>query len=294
MTGPGRRLAGRERGGAPRWRGARAGWVAAAVWLASGAAGAEGRDPVSGSAPARPPEVAAPAGEGTGLGPSARREAMVEAAAAHGAADGMARRGREIAGVLEARAGELDAVYRFGALTIRTDGFEIAPPVVLRTDGALRIGTGEAASARHVLRIAAPARIVARTPDWRDYLVREWPDAEPVHSALAPRDEAERAAFAAALAEGRRDGAALADAIHAEDLDRLERDFLGMVEWRRLRAAGMATAPSVEVGVEGVSGGGLSMRIDEARLAIPERARLNPVMEAWRPSVRGELGEGGR
>ena len=227
---------------------------------------------------------------------TARREALLEGARARAASGAMAARAAEIAAGLELRAGALDAVFRFGALMEHRGGFTVAPPVVARSDGASRIegeGGRAAVSARHVWRVARPARVVARVPHWRDYLVRAWPAPGPA-PVLQPRTAEERAAVAAAEAEGRAEGAALADAVHAEDWDRLERDWLGMVEWRRLRAAGMAAPAEVFVSREAVSGGGARMAVDVSRVRIGAGARLNPAMEVWRPAARAAAGDGDR
>ena len=220
--------------------------------------------------------------------PDLRRQAMVEAAFARGAADAMAERAREIGAALDGSAADLDRIYRFDALMLHRAGFIIVPPVLVAMDRAMRVasdGTG-GATARELLQIAAPARILSRVPDWRDWLIRSWPEPEPVHAALAPRNPVEQAAFDAASARGRGQGAALADAVHAEDLDRLNRDWLGMIEWRRRLAAGMVTEPELLREAVPVSGGGKRMRIAETFLEIAQPARLNPVMQHWSPIER--------
>ena len=228
--------------------------------------------------------VAAPARAGE-KGPELRRQAMVESAHAHAAAAAMAGRARVIAATLEASAADLDRIYRFDALVLHRAGFVIAPPVLVEVGDAIRTAPdgSRAASARRVLRIAERARIVAAIPDWRDWLVRSWPEPAPVRSVLLPRTPEEQAAFDAARVRGERDGAALADAVHAEDLDRLNRDWLGMIAWHRRAASGMVTEPAVRRENIPVSGGGRVLRIDETLLELADPARLNPVMQLWTP-----------
>lgn len=228
--------------------------------------------------------VAAPAQSGE-KGPELRRQAMVESAHAHAAAAAMAERARAIAATLETSAADLDRIYRFDALVLHRAGFVIAPPVLVEVRDAIRTAPdgSRAASARQVLRIAERARILSATPDWRDWLVRSWPEPGPVHSVLLPRTPEEQAAFDAAQARGERDGIALADAVHAEDLDRLNRDWLGMIAWHRRAASGMVTEPVVRTENVPVSGGGRVLRIDETVLDLADPARLNPVMQLWSP-----------
>ena len=228
--------------------------------------------------------VAAPAQPGE-KGSELRRQAMVESAHAHAAAAAMAERARAIAATLEASAADLDRIYRFDALVLHRAGFVIAPPVLVEVGDAIRTAPdgSRAASARRVLRIAERARILAAIPDWRDWLVRSWPDPRPVHSVLLPRTPEEQATVDAARARGGRDGIALADAVHAEDLDRLNRDWLGMIAWHRRAASGMVTEPEVRHESIPVSGGGRVLRIDETVLELADPAKLNPVMQLWSP-----------
>ena len=227
---------------------------------------------------------AAPAAAGE-QGSVLRRQAMVESAHAHAAAAAMAERARVIAAMLETSAADLDRIYHFDALVLHQAGFVIAPPVLVEVRDAVRTAPdgSRAASARQVLRIAERARILPAIPDWRDWLVRSWPEPGPVHSVLLPRTPGEQAAFDAARARGERDGTALADAVHAEDLDRLNRDWLGMIAWHRRAASGMVTEPVVRIESIPVSGGGRVLRIDEAVLDLADPARLNPVMQLWSP-----------
>ena len=63
------------------------------------------------------------------------------------------------------------------------------PPVLAETRQAFRLGLGQdrAASARRVLRIVEPERIVSAPPHWRDYLVRSWRTPVPPPAVLFPR-----------------------------------------------------------------------------------------------------------
>ena len=58
---------------------------------------------------------------------------MRAAALAFGSQAGLARRGWEIAAMLERHADRLSAVYRFRDLTLRVHGFTVMPPVLGET-----------------------------------------------------------------------------------------------------------------------------------------------------------------
>ena len=229
-----------------------------------------------------------------------RASAVRLAALGFGARAGLARRAWEIAAMLDRHGAKLSAIYRFGDLVLRRDGFTVLPPVLAETRRAFRLDTragdtragdtrvGEpagtrAASARRVLRILEPARLVSAMPDWRDWLMRSWSPAEPPASVLFPRDAREDARWRRLLAEGWAEGTALADDIFAADLDRLNRTFEGVVLWHRLNRAGMLTAPGVEIERAGVSGHESLMRIGAASARIARPARFELDAGRWAP-----------
>ena len=219
-----------------------------------------------------------------------RASAVRLAALGFGARAGLARRAWEIAAMLDRHGAKLSAIYRFGDLVLRRDGFTVLPPVLAETRRAFRLDTraGEpagtrAASARRVLRILEPARLVSAMPDWRDWLMRSWSPAEPPASVLFPRNAREDARWRRMLAEGWAEGVALADDIFAADLDRLNRAFEGVVLWHRLNRAGMLTAPGIEIERAGVSGHESLMRIGTASARIARPARFELDAGRWAP-----------
>ena len=218
-----------------------------------------------------------------------RASAVRLAALGFGARAGLARRTWEIAAMLGRHSGKLSAIYRFGDLLLRRDGFAVLPPVLAESRRAFRLepSGSRAASARRVLSILEPARLVSAAPDWRDWLERSWLPAEPPASVLFPRDAREDARWRRLLAEGWAKGRALADDIFAADLDRLNRTFEGVVLWHRLNRAGMLTAPGVEIERAGISGHESLMRIGAASARIAHPARFELDAGRWAPPAEG-------
>ena len=236
----------------------------------------------------------------------ARLSAMRAAALAFGSRAGLARRGWEIAGMLERHGRVLSSVYRFRDLMLKKDGFTVMPPVLAETERVFRLGRdgARAASARRVIRIVEPERIVSAVPHWRDYLVREWPKAEVPAAVLHPRGEAEARRWRSWLRQGWAKGTALADDIFAADLERLNRTFTGLVLWHRASLAGMVSAPSLETTHTAANGHGRLVRIDETRAALGPAARFELRPQQWkalpytpaggRTSPNGDTPAGGR
>ena len=219
-----------------------------------------------------------------------RRAAMRAAALAFAAQAGLARRGREIADLLERHADRLSAVYPFRALTLRAHGFTVMPPVLAETSQAFRLGRdgSRAATASRVLRILEPERIVSAPPHWRDFLLRAWPEPAPPAAVLFPRDAEETALWRRWLRDGWARGTALAEDVFAADLDRLARAFEGIVRWRRAHLARMVSAPVLHAERAAVSGNGRLMRIDETVAALGAPARFDLRAEEWRALPMGE------
>ena len=231
---------------------------------------------------AEPPDGAAI--DDGGLSGEMRGSAMRAAALTFGSRAGLARRGWEIAAMLERHAHKLSAVYRFRDLMLEKDGFTVMPPVLAETDRAFRLRRdgARAASARRVVRIVEPERIVSAVPHWRDYLMRAWPKAEPATAVLYPRGAAEVRQWRGWLREGWAQGAVLADDIFAADLERLNRVFAGLVLWHRANLAGMVSAPSVGTEHAAASGHGRLVRIDETRAALGPAARFELRPQQWK------------
>ena len=133
-----------------------------------------------------------------------RHSAMRLTALGFGARAALARRSWEIGVMLERLSAQLSAIYRFGDLMLTEQGFTVLPPVLAETRQAFRLGLGQdrAASARRVLRIVEPERIVSAAPHWRDYLVRSWRTPAPPAAVLFPRTGPETTLWRQWLAEG--------------------------------------------------------------------------------------------
>ena len=213
-----------------------------------------------------------------------RRAAMRDAAMSFAMQSGLVRRYFELGGILERYARQLDRVYRFDRLMIAQAGFTVAPPVVVETTAAFRVGERgrRAASARRVLRIALPARVVSGSPGWRGYFERAWETPRRPSAVLFPRTAEEEALWAGWIREGWTEGTRLAEDAFLADLDRLNRDFEGIVTWRILEAQRMVSAPEIAVEAHAVVGGGKEMRVKERAIRITDDARLNPLAGDWR------------
>lgn len=218
-----------------------------------------------------------------------RADAMREAALSYGARGGLARRTWEIRRSLDTSMTDLDRTYNFRQLLISApSGLLIEPPVVTEAEKNVIVsGDGqEAAVADQILKIGREARIVTAPREWRTYLERDWGKVEPPPDVLLPRTEPERVAWAQWVAQGWEAGYKQGDEIFQSDLDRMVRDYTGMVRYRWLLSQNMISAPFALQEDRGITGGGNEMRIGDRALSITGRSQLQAKPEQWQPVPR--------
>ncbi len=218
-----------------------------------------------------------------------RADAMREAALSYGARGGLARRTWEIRRSLDTSATDLDRTYNFRQLLISApSGLLIEPPVVTEAEKNVIVsGDGqEAAVSDQILKIGREARIVTASREWRTYLERDWGKVEPPPDVLLPRTEQERLAWAQWVAQGWEAGYKQGDEIFQSDLDRMVRDYTGMVRYRWLLSQNMISAPFALQEDRGITGGGNEMRIGDRALSITGQSQLQAKPEQWQPVPR--------
>ena len=214
---------------------------------------------------------------------------MRAAALAFGARAGLARRGWEIAAMLERHAPKLSAIYRFRDLMVQGHGFTVMPPVLAGTDRAFRPRPdgAQAAGARprdphrqaraHRERAAA----LARLPGPR------LPEAALPAALLFPHDRRRPHPGGAGCARAGSGAPRLPTTSSRPTWSGSTGCSRDLVQWRRTNLAGMVSAPSIEAERLAVSGHERLMRIDEtvARLGAPARFDLRT--ERWKPLPEG-------
>lgn len=215
-----------------------------------------------------------------------RMIAQRDAAFSFGARSGLARHTWELQQKLEQTSKNLDKTFRFDALIIpQKNNFLMIPPIVIQADNAFALKDGGrlAAASDKAFRIAESARITSISPNWRDYLGREWGVAAPPPTALLPKNHTEKKWWTEHLNKGWEEGFKQASDIFQADLDLLERDFSGMVLYRELLAKKMISAPFAYLDDKGVVGGGNELLIGERTIRITGDSSLNPDPNAWIP-----------
>lgn len=213
--------------------------------------------------------------------PELRVKVVRDAACAVGARGGLyaqsAVKRAEIDGKLSRH---LDAAFPFGSVMLQ-DG--LYPPVISQVDDAVRQdGDDMLRISGRIYQIERTERFSLSPLTWHAYVYRGLPagtETVPVpHSALLPKNDAERSLWSQTVRECWQRGVAQADAIVDSNLSRMERDFLGMLRYKKLVLEGKVTPPKVEYVHEEVSGGGNRMVENDRsyRVSAPSLLDSNP------------------
>ncbi len=216
-----------------------------------------------------------------------REQALKEAALSFGARGGLARHTYEVMQQLKQNTAALDKTFDFGKLLVPvSSGLLMEPPIVNEADDASVVADRgqQAAIAEKIYRINQNARIVTAPRNWHAYLERDWGEVTPPPEILLPQDDDERDIWRKYVEIGWAEGYQQADDIFQADLDRLVRDFTGMVRYRSLLAQGTITAPYAALVDRGTTGGGNEMRVGDQAITITGTSQLNPRSGQWKPA----------
>lgn len=177
---------------------------------------------------------------------AAKIKAIKEAGMRSGAQAGMMNRARELITKINGRSVELDRIFEFQPL-IDTDGF--LPPVISSTSQKVETlnGAQRLEFAGVTYKIIAQARFVRVAPTWRDYVFAGIGDkrlsVDRLPDAIKPSSSDERSAWREAVSAGWLVGQQQADDIFSENMARLKRDYLGMIQYLALLKQGMIKRP---------------------------------------------------
>lgn len=228
-------------------------------------------------AEAAPPDMAVTPGQGI------RDQAISEAALAYGARGGLAYASAKIDDILNEERASLDATWNIAPLEIvGPSGTRILPPVITqRSDVYQQPDADTVQIADQQYEIVSPARFTPTIPLWQTYLIMSWsPPKKPDYS-VYPKDDAERAIWKAAVAQGWQAGEQQGYDIFRTNLNRLQRDYAGMTTWATLVSQGKATTPLVAATLQPVTGGGNSLTIGQGTIRLTEPAQLLANPAAW-------------
>jgi defect-in-organelle-trafficking protein DotC len=173
-----------------------------------------------------------------------RQRTLEEAARGVGIRGGYADEARRINDALERQfAPRLNRRFTFSSIMLR-EGTVVPPVVTLMTSVEETSGDSFLYTSVGAYEIVKDARVAIKTPTWREYLTLPVTDPS-APQGLSPKTSAERDLWTKAVKEGWKRGIQEAREEFIASLDRLIRDYDGMVRYRDLQAQGILSAPSV-------------------------------------------------
>jgi len=214
-----------------------------------------------------------------------RKELVRETALSVGARSGLAWRAKALNETVVDRADYLDVIFNFRALVLEDN---VIPPVLVESRYAVNLDTPhELRVADRQYKIIKQSRFVTAAPVWQDYLIMNEKKPEMPDATLLPRkdDKEEQAIWEKFTAIGWIRGVEQADMIFAENLNRIRRDYQGMLRYRVLLAQNMVSAPQVAARDLGITGGGDEMSINDRTLVIRSLPALKADNGQWQPVV---------
>ncbi len=218
--------------------------------------------------------------------PPARAEELYAAAVGFGAAGGLAARGFALNQALRRMEAQLDAAYDFRALVVPVGRGQtlMRPPVVSEAQLAFALGEGgqSARETGRIYRITREAQLASEPPNWRTYLVQNWPDPVPPPDGQRPQTDQEVEYWKKWVAEGWAKGEAQGTDIFLSQLGKLESDLVGMARFRVLLRAGLVEPPRLVFARRAVQGGHDLMRVGDTTIDIRRQPGLNPNRTRWR------------
>jgi defect-in-organelle-trafficking protein DotC len=207
-----------------------------------------------------------------------RVPAMRDQALSYGARAGLSWASQQINNELQADSSQLTKTYDFNAFLIKEAGdVTLLPPVISESDA-----TYEQQNNGNILRVAdtyyeiiQQARFAPVSPLWYTYLIRKYSVPSPPPTELLPKDDAEREVWKAYVDQGWDQGVQQATDIFKYDLNRLNRDYTGMIRYDSLLAQGKVSEPIVANMDYGVTGSGTDMRVNDRLYRITQDPHLN-------------------
>jgi defect-in-organelle-trafficking protein DotC len=212
-----------------------------------------------------------------------RAQALRETALSLGARGGLAEKAQFINNTLLNYEPILDRVFQFGGIILDNN---VLPPVLTEAKNTLTLsGNDSIRIADRNYKILSQARFITATPTWREYLWMAYDMPSLPDRSLLPRNKPERIIWERDLEEGWKAGLQQAELIFKENINRLIRDYKGMILYRNLLAQNIVSQPFVAAMDMGITGDGQDMTINDRVLRITAFPELQADSSAWKTEL---------
>ena len=218
-----------------------------------------------------------------------RYPAMKDTALTYGAQAGLAYASWQLNKMLQSKASKLDRIYDFNQLMTRgPDGVMVLPPIISEAKNLFEVTDEKGKSLRvadKAYEIIEQARFTSVAPMWHTYLIRDYQSPQEPPSLIYPKTQQEKDYWDEHLIAGWKAGEQQAKEIFASDLNRLDRDYQGMIRYLALLSEGKVSGTVLAKGNLGITGDGQTMRINDRTIRIMKDPELNLSTEQWTPTI---------
>ena len=210
-----------------------------------------------------------------------RLKALEDTASSLGARGALSWRGSQINATLSQQAGYLDRIFNFNALMMQHN---VVPPVLVEGDNQYaQDGPDTVRMSSKTYKILTPAHFASTPPTWRTYLSMNYKKPGLPDSSLLPKNADEIKVWNRLYKSGWNSGLTQADMIFNINLNRLKRDYNGIILYRKLYTQKMISAPYVSEAELGVTGDSNAIQINDRVLRITNSALIQTNSSKWQP-----------
>lgn len=207
--------------------------------------------------------------------------ALSETAFTIGVKSGLANELWHIKKAIKTHERELDTIYNFGPLLIQD---RVVPPVLSQAndiytqDDDLTIRLSGS-----LYKIVSQARFSSVPPNWRGYLTFPEVDVKNqlMNNILFPQTSDEKKLWTITIEKGWKEGVEQADDILKRGMDRLNRDYIGMIRFHQFVMQGKISMPIIAQSKLPANTEGDSMSVDETLLRITQLPSFNSKVSTW-------------
>jgi defect-in-organelle-trafficking protein DotC len=209
-----------------------------------------------------------------------RVNVIKDTARSTGAQAALAYNSQHINAMLDQQGTNLARVFDFQAMMLPHN---VMPPVLVESKDTLNLDSDTSLRlADRIYQIITPPHFVTTVPSWRDYLWMNYKPPEPPDNSLLPKSNAERDLWNKYIMIGWNEGVQQTRDIFEINLNRLQRDYKGMILYRKLLAQNMVTQPYVSKADLGITGGGTNLRINDQVMRITATSQLKANSKVWK------------
>ncbi len=213
-----------------------------------------------------------------------RLNAVRDTAQTVGAQAGLAWGATHYNKILSIQSRTLYRAYNFQGLMLNND---VLPPVLEESSNSLNLASNSAIRlSDRIYKILKPARFVTAVPSWRDYLWMNYTKPEAPDASLMPKSNQERSLWNKYIQIGWKSGLKQAKAIYAININRLTRDYQGMILYHKLLAQHIVSPPYVSRSELGITGDNNNLRVNDRVLRITSMAKFKANSKYWKARIR--------